>query len=220
MPKWFSDGEKENIHKLLLEQGEKQFSRYGFKKTNVEEIALAAGISKGAFYHFFASKELLFMAVIEEVEIRSRRELMKVIDEPGPTPRARLFAILKKAFDMFGELPILQVLTGSDFETLTRQVPADTFHAHVASDQAFFEELFSRCENTGIPIRVGAEDIVELLYPLVVGFISGIGAKETTLSGNLDKHLELIAAYCLGEITLELTQSPPRILNEEERKLE
>ncbi len=220
MPKWFSEDEKELIRRKLLEQGEKHFSRFGFKKTNVEEIALAVGISKGAFYRFFDSKELLFMEVIEEVEIRGRKEILKVISQPGPTPRARLFAILKKAFDMFGELPILRVFTGSDFEILANRVPVDVFQAHMANDRAFFEELFSRCEKNGINIKVDAEEIVELLYPLVIGFLSGIGAKENNLTGNLDKHLELIAAYCLGEITLEISEKPGQIITKEEGKLE
>ncbi len=84
MPKWFSEEEKEKIRQQLLEQGEKQFSTFGFKKTNVDEIARAAGISKGAFYRFYESKELLFMDVIEHVEIRSRREIMKAIDLSVP----------------------------------------------------------------------------------------------------------------------------------------
>lgn len=205
---------------MLLEQGEKHFSRFGFKKTNIEEIAFAVGISKGAFYRFFDSKELLFMAVIEEVEIRGRREILKVVDQPGPSPRARLYAILKKSFDMFGELPILRMFTGSDLEFLTHRVPADVFQAHMESDRAFFEELFARCEKNGIDIQVSAEEIAELLYPLVVGFLSGIGGKENNLAGNLDKHLEILAAYCLGEIKLELTPKPGQIISKEEGKLE
>ena len=59
----------------LLQAGHKQFSAHGLKKTNIEELAEVARISKGAFYHFYESKEALFMDVIEEVEQRSRREI-------------------------------------------------------------------------------------------------------------------------------------------------
>jgi AcrR family transcriptional regulator len=210
MPKWFSEEEKEHIQHQLLEQGEKHFSQFGFKKTNVEEIARAVGISKGAFYRFYESKELLFMDVIEQVEIRGRREIMKSIDLPGPSPRARLFAVLKKAFDLFGELPILQVFTSSDFDMLMRRVPVQTFQNHMSSDQEFFEVLFSRCQQAGILIQVNAEEIVTLLYPLVVSFLSNNKMGEKSLMGNLDMHLELIAAYCLGEIKLEC-QEPDRM---------
>ena len=57
MPKAFSEAEKEMIRRKLLEQGYKQFSTYGLKKTNIDELAAAAGISKGAFYIFYESKE-------------------------------------------------------------------------------------------------------------------------------------------------------------------
>ncbi len=207
MPKWFSEEEKEKIRQQLLEQGEKQFSTFGFKKTNVDEIARAAGISKGAFYRFYESKELLFMDVIEHVEIRSRREIMKAIDLSGPSPRVRLYDVLKRAFGLFGELPILRVFTSSDFDILARGVPTAIFQDHVASDAKFFEELITRCHNAGIPICVSGDEIVALLYPLVFGFLSGSGMGEKSLTGNLDLHLELIAAYCLGEITLECQQS-------------
>lgn len=206
MPKWFSEQEKEKIRSQLLDQGEKHFSQFGFKKTNVDEIARAVGISKGAFYRFYASKELLFMDVIEQVEIRGRREILKTIDQPGPSPRARLFAVFKKAFDLFGELPILRIFSGSDFDILTRGVSAEVFQEHIASDRKFFEELFDRCQKAGIHIRVNADEVVRMLYPLVIGFLSGSGKGEKSLTGNLDMHLELIAAYCLGEVTLEYAQ--------------
>ena len=88
MPKGFTEHEKELIRKRLLEQGYKQFSAYGLKKTNVEELAEASGISKGAFYLFYESKEALFMDVIELAEERFRQEILAAIDLPGPSPRA------------------------------------------------------------------------------------------------------------------------------------
>jgi AcrR family transcriptional regulator len=215
MAKWFSEEEKGMIRDRLLEQGERQFSQFGFKKANVDEIAHAAGISKGAFYRFYESKELLFMDVIEQVEIRGRREILKIVDQPGPTPRARFFAVLKRAFDLFGELPILRFFTSSDFDILIRGVPTETFQDHMASDMGFFTELFDRCQKAGIPIRATSEEVVALLYPLVVGFLSGNGMGENRLVGNLDMQMELIAAYCLGEITLEC-QNPDGIVKSNE----
>lgn len=203
MPKWFSDEEKEKIRIQLLEQGEKQFSRFGFKKTNVNEIAAAVGISKGAFYRFYESKELLFVDIIEQIEIRGRKEILTAIDLPGPSPRGRLFRLFKKAFELFAEFPILQVLSGTDFDILLRGVPVETFQDHVASDQGFFVEFSERCQKAGIPIQINANELLALIYPLVFSYLSGLGNGKQNLMGNIDMHLELIAAYCLGEITLK-----------------
>ena len=68
MPKAFTVDEKELISKRLLEQGYKQFSTYGLKKTSIEGLAVAAGISKASFYVFYESKESLFMDIVEQAE--------------------------------------------------------------------------------------------------------------------------------------------------------
>lgn len=156
------------------------------------------------------------MDVIEQVEIRGRQEIMAAIDQPGPTPRARLYAILKKSFDLFRELPILRVFSGSDFGLLLGQVPMEKFQEHIASDQGFFDELIAACREAGIPIQVSAQQIVTLLYPLVISFLSENGSEDKTLLGNINGHLELIAAYCLGEVTLKYQEPGVPVLNNKE----
>ena len=48
---------------LLLRAAEQVFARVGYEKAQVEEIADAAGFSKGALYAHFKSKEDLFLAL-------------------------------------------------------------------------------------------------------------------------------------------------------------
>jgi AcrR family transcriptional regulator len=74
MPKPFSEQEKQMIQQRLLEKGHEFFCKHGLKKVNVEELAKAANISKGAFYQFFESKEALFMDIVEETEKRYRSQ--------------------------------------------------------------------------------------------------------------------------------------------------
>jgi AcrR family transcriptional regulator len=212
MPKAFTEQEKELIRKRLLEQGHKQFSAYGLRKTNIEELAEGAGISKGAFYLFYASKEALFMDVVEQVEQRFRQELFAMVDLPGPSPRARLFALLQHAFHRVKTLPLLQFLTGNDFDLLFRRVPPETFQEHVANDRAFINELITRCRNAGIPLRVRPEEMISLLYPLVLTILHEDEYAGTfALGGSADVFLEVVAAVFLGEIDLQL--QPPGTLS-------
>jgi AcrR family transcriptional regulator len=204
MPKAFTEHEKELISKRLLEQGYKLFSAYGLKKTNIEELAKATGISKGAFYNFYESKEALFMDVIEQVEIRFRQEVLAVIDLPGSSPRARLFAVLKKAFNLFESIPILQFFTGSDYDLLFRRISAEKLQEHLASDRVFFEELITRCQNAGIPIRAQSDQIIGLLYPLVLAILHEDDLFRNNFSDSIDLLLDLVAAFCLGEVVIQL----------------
>ncbi len=52
----------------LLAVGREHFGAHGFADTSIEEIAAAAGVTKGALYHHFANKEALFRAVYEQVK--------------------------------------------------------------------------------------------------------------------------------------------------------
>jgi AcrR family transcriptional regulator len=204
MPKAFTEHEKELINRRLLEQGYKLFSAYGLKKTNIEELAGAAGISKGAFYIFYESKEALFMDVAELAEQRFRQEILAVVDLPGPSPRARLFAVLKKAFALLKTIPILQFFTGSDYDLLFRRIPPEKLQEHLASDRMFFEELVTRCQNADIPIRARAEEISSLLYPLVLAILHEDDLGQNNFSGSIDLLLELVAAFCLGEVEIQV----------------
>lgn len=43
------------------------FARKGYTAAGVEDIVLASGTSKGAFYHYFASKQAIFLALMDEM---------------------------------------------------------------------------------------------------------------------------------------------------------
>jgi AcrR family transcriptional regulator len=203
MPKGFSEREKELIRQRLIEQGYKLFSAHGLKKTNIEELAEAAHISKGAFYLFYESKEALFMDVAELAEQRYRQQIFAAVDRPGPTPRARLLAVFKLAFELVKTIPVLQSLTGSDYDLIFRRVPADKLQEHLASDRLFLEALVARCQAAGIPIRVAPEEIGRLLYPLVLSTLHADDLGADAVSDSTNMLLELVAAFCLGEVVLE-----------------
>lgn len=216
MSKAFSPTEIEAIRARLLAQGEALFSTYGLKKTNVEDLALAVGISKGAFYRFYASKEDLFLEVIEAVEQRMRQEVLAAVDRPGPNPRARLLAIFTTAFHTVEAIPLLQIFTSGDYDWLMQRISAQLLQAHQSSDQIFFETLIQRCRAVGIPIQITGEQITALLYPLIPSLFQQSILARDAYQQSLNMHLELIAAYCLGEVQLQPRPGVP-VSSETER---
>lgn len=57
---------KEETYQRLLESGQRVMARKGYARATVDEIARDAGCTKGAFYFHFASKEDMFMALLEK----------------------------------------------------------------------------------------------------------------------------------------------------------
>lgn len=61
----------------ILDAAWEVFLRSGYGRTSMDEIAAAAGVSKRTVYDRFASKERLFVAIVE----RRRDELLRLVDE-------------------------------------------------------------------------------------------------------------------------------------------
>lgn len=54
----------EETHANILEAAHRLFSRNGYDATGVAEICAEAGVSKGAFYHHFPTKQAVFLALM------------------------------------------------------------------------------------------------------------------------------------------------------------
>jgi len=55
----------EETRARILESSIKLFSNHGFNAASVDDICEDAGVSKGAFYHHFESKQALFLALLD-----------------------------------------------------------------------------------------------------------------------------------------------------------
>ena len=54
-----------NIREALLESGKKEFLAHGYEAASLRSICKGAGLTTGAFYNQFRSKEELFCAIVE-----------------------------------------------------------------------------------------------------------------------------------------------------------
>ena len=54
--------------RALLDAAREQFAERGYAGTGREQVAAAAGVTRGALHHHFGTKEGLFRAVVEELE--------------------------------------------------------------------------------------------------------------------------------------------------------
>ena len=208
MPKAFTEYEKEIIRKRLLEQGNKQFSTYGLKKTNIDELATAVGISKGAFYLFYPSKEALYLDIAEQAEQHFRREVLAAIDRPGLSAHARLQSVLKEIFALLKTIPLFQYLSQGDYDLLFRRIPEAQLNQHLVNDRNFMAELITRCQQAGIPIQVSLQHFSSLIFSLLVVSLYSDNLLPGYSEGAFDLLLELTIAYCLGEIPVQSFNLP------------
>jgi AcrR family transcriptional regulator len=87
---------------LLLTAAEQVFGRVGYEKAQVEEIAVAAGFSKGGLYAHFKSKEELFLALYEKKTAGYQAKLRNALDR-APTREGKIDAFRRFYIDLSKE---------------------------------------------------------------------------------------------------------------------
>ena len=80
----------------LLDAAKDIFREDGFLEARISDIAERAGLSHGAFYHYFDSKEQIFREIAETLDDRLSEPMKNIIFAPGSStsPRERLFGAL------------------------------------------------------------------------------------------------------------------------------
>ncbi|MHA6784376.1 TetR/AcrR family transcriptional regulator [Pseudonocardia saturnea] len=68
----------------LRDAATRLFAAQGFEGTSVAQIVEAAGVTKGALYHYFASKDDLLREIYARVLREQTRRLEEIADGPGP----------------------------------------------------------------------------------------------------------------------------------------
>ena len=113
----------------LLEAALRVFAARGYRNTRLEEVAAAAGVTKGAVYHYFANKEELLLRALEQYQERAFGRVEDALrNERGPAS-ARLRLIFRKAFggDDPARRDVLLLLQG-----VAHEVP-DVYHRWIAN---------------------------------------------------------------------------------------
>ena len=75
----------DNTKESILSVANKLFSRFGFHKTSMDEIAKIARKAKGSLYYHFASKEDLYREVVSIEMINLKNQLSVIVNNPDLT---------------------------------------------------------------------------------------------------------------------------------------
>jgi AcrR family transcriptional regulator len=74
----------------ILQAASRVFAHLGFHAANVSDVAAEAGVSQGTVYHYFDSKEDLFMAVFEAWETESLYRAVQAAMQASASASERL----------------------------------------------------------------------------------------------------------------------------------
>jgi len=81
---------RQQTREYLLRAASQVFAERGFHEATLDEVAAAAGYTKGAVYSNFKNKEDLFLALLEDAYARDMAAIKKTLEASDVPPEARL----------------------------------------------------------------------------------------------------------------------------------
>ena len=192
----FTAEEKEVIRKKLHKVAKECLQRYGVKKTTVDQMAAMVDISKGSFYNFYSSKEMLFFKVLEGYQIDVMNRLTEQLGMETKIDTNRLVQLLYDFYQDFRYSFMYTIFKNHEMELLIRKLPKEAITNHHLIDDRMVKKIVSR-----INIRENVSvEIVSALFrtiAMTILHIEEIGEKQ------FDTTLKLVIQGVVEQITKE-----------------
>lgn len=163
MARSFSEREKENIKRSLQDACKQSWTQYGYKKTSVDDLCKQVGISKGAFYLFFESKESLFCEVLCSVQEQICNGALELIEKHKE--KYGVVEALKLIYREYDKNNFLCDSDSTDFTILMNKLSQEQAkkiqESNHMSQQLFFSQPY-------LKFKVDADLAMSVIYSLIM----------------------------------------------------
>jgi TetR/AcrR family transcriptional regulator, transcriptional repressor for nem operon len=134
----------------ILEAARTLLSSHGCESTTIDDIITAAGVTKGAFYHYFKSKQHLCEVIIEEAHGQYQRLVDSLPAESEPIERLRTMLDNLSRLNASGEWVNCRLMLRLLAEPQSQET--DIGHKLTAFWEwykGFYEDLITKCRQAG-----------------------------------------------------------------------
>ena len=192
----FTDEEKEIIRTKLHKAARECLQRYGVRKTTVDQMVAMVDISKGSFYNFYSSKEILFFTVLEEYQIEIMNSFAEQLEQKNQINTDQFARLLYDFYQNFRYSFVFTIFKNREMELLIRKLPKEVITTHHLLDDRMVEKIVSRIN---IRENVSVEIVSALFRTIAMSILhtEEIGEKQ------FDKILKLLIQGIVGQIIEE-----------------
>ncbi|MFD1359945.1 TetR/AcrR family transcriptional regulator [Fictibacillus halophilus] len=142
---------------LIMESALELFAKQGFEATSVQQITEHAGISKGAFYLSFKSKDELIIGLIDHFMMEFISDIDRVVNT-HENNNSLLNEFFKAAFHSFKK--------HSDFAKIFIKEQSQTFNEELISKMHHYDKVIDKITLAMLD-RLYGEDVKHTKYDLI-----------------------------------------------------
>lgn len=141
MAKAFSEEERDLIKSRLKLAARECAAKYGMKKTTVDQLVDWADISKGAFYKFYDTKEMLFFEMMEDMHSEIYGKAAEVLQSKEEiSEKEKLANAFIQAISVMESNNLMNFFE-NELCFLLRKIPSEVKEKHYHSDDYHIKEL-------------------------------------------------------------------------------
>ena len=184
------NGANQQVHEAILRGASECFLRYGVRRTSMDDVAEAAGVSRATVYNYVSNKEMLVAELIVAEAQRINEEARALLDESLPSVELlaeALLLVLERAVAS----PYAEIVTNPDQVRQTAQVVGH-FDAFAREQGRFWAGVFDVVRARG-ELRPDLDEQEAVSWLSSVSFMLTTGA--TTFERDRETHRRYLVQF-------------------------
>jgi AcrR family transcriptional regulator len=167
MPRVLADY-KEQVRKRIVEEAVRQFTKNGYYNTRMDDIGEGLGVTKGAIYKYYKTKEQLFIVALESIFAQRAQIIYSILDSGDLS-----YLATNEFFDQMIAKPLESGL-------LTQDLIVEAFRNKnlkkklVGIYQKEGGDLFEKFENLKTKLGISPSTDVQSLYLGIIALRDGL----------------------------------------------
>lgn len=189
----FTEEEREQVRRKLLDSGYELFLSSGFRMMTVAGITKRAGVAVGTFYNFYESKEQFVIALIKDTEAGFVTKMQNAFLSNGTITLQKFMKIYREFY--YPENNFLLNATLDDWVWLKSHIK-DSEYLNVENDLNKFHYLLPRIK--GIRADVDPGVIVNSIKMIYALYQNRDTLFEDSIPANVDLIFDSLYRYMKG----------------------
>ena len=192
----FTTEEQQLIRQDLKKAARKYLPIMGMKKTSLDQLIAEAGISKGAFYKFYPTKEHLFFEIMEDIHEELYSEVREILrNSKLPTAQERLENALLFTYQKLNATSVFTFMI-NELPYVVRKLGPDILEKHNVDDSTSITSLL---DEAGIHLNYSPDFVSNLIRTIIM-----IPQKNPMVD---QQHMDEVVHFLIHTISVQLLEN-------------